>query len=78
MTPQAAHVVAALVDCGIPIAAGTWITLTAYRKIGPAEGGDIERDAWHRKWGGAMRIIGPLLVAISLLRLALALVTGQR
>ncbi len=71
------HIVGTLVDCGIPIAGGIWATPAAAHKIGPVPGASEKYDAWHERWGPWLRILGPVLVAISVLRLVVALVTGQ-
>lgn len=57
------------IDILISLAGGVYVTLLAFRVIGPAPEADLKTDAWHKKWGRSMKIIGPLLLIISLVRL---------
>ncbi len=51
-----------LVEGAIPFVGGVFATLLALRVVGPKPGVNPKQDDWHRRWGGFMRVCGPLLV----------------
>ena len=55
-----------LVDAAIPIAGGTYVTLLAHRKVGSKPGESPKMDAWHDRFGTAMKVVGPLCVVFAL------------
>lgn len=55
-----------LVSGAIPIFSGIYITLLAFRVIGKRLGPDPKHDAWHNRFGGVMRVVGPLLILFGL------------
>lgn len=54
--------VGVLVEGVIPFLAGIYVTLLAFRVIGPRPGVKPKRDDWHRRWGGFLRVCGPVMV----------------
>jgi hypothetical protein len=67
------HTVATLVDAGIPFLGGLLVTLLAYRVVGKPPGQDPRWDAWHAKWAGLLKVLGPLLMGASVLMAVLKL-----
>jgi hypothetical protein len=53
------------VDGAIPFLGGVFVTLMAFRVIGPKPGVNPKQDEWHRRWGGFMRVGGPMLVVFA-------------
>jgi len=68
-----AHQIAGVVESLIPLSAGIYLSLLAYRKIGKQEGEDARWDDWHQRYGAVMRIVGPLCVCFALILIAMAL-----
>lgn len=58
--------VGVLVEGVIPFMAGIYVTLLAFRVIGPRPGVKPKMDDWHRRWSGFMRVGGPLLVVFAI------------
>ena len=54
-----------LFDAAIPIVAGTYLTLLAHRKVGAKPGENPKIDAWHARFGKAMKVIGPLCIVFA-------------
>jgi hypothetical protein len=54
-----------LVNGAIPLLGGVYATLLAFRLVGPKPGVNPTQDEWHRRWGGIMRVGGPLLVVFA-------------
>jgi hypothetical protein len=61
-----------LVDAAIPVLAGTFLTLLAFRIVGPKPGEKPKMDAWHDRWGKWMKVLGPLVVGFALITAAAA------
>ena len=57
--------IGALVDLAIPLAGGGYITLLAFRKVGPKPGEKAAMDKWHGKYGKYMKVLGPLTVGFA-------------
>lgn len=69
MNPQ---LIGLLVDGAIPIVAGLYCTLLGFRVVGKKAGESAKYDEWHARFGKALKIGGPLLIVITLVRLAAA------
>jgi hypothetical protein len=59
--------VGVLLEGVIPILGGTYGALLGFRVVGPKPGAKPKHDEWYRRWGGFMRVCGPLLVVFGLL-----------
>jgi hypothetical protein len=57
------HFIAALSKGAIPFLCGLYGTLLAYRILGKKPGQDVRRDQWQQRYGGALKYLGPLLMA---------------
>ncbi|HVS34219.1 MAG TPA: hypothetical protein VMS17_01480 [Gemmataceae bacterium] len=57
------HFIAALVEGSIPLLCGLYSTLLAYRVFGKKPGQDPRWDKWHQRFGGYMKVLGPLMMA---------------
>lgn len=57
------NVIAALIKGFIPFLCGLYGTLLAYRVLGKKPGQDPRWDKWHQRFGGYMKILGPLVMA---------------
>jgi hypothetical protein len=53
---------ASMIDGIITIAIGLFISLVAFRVI-PISKDPTKADEWHARWGGFMKIAGPLIAA---------------
>lgn len=60
------EVIGALVDGAIPFFGGIYATLLGFRVLGKKPGVSPKYDEWHRRFGGLMKILGPLLVLFGL------------
>lgn len=54
-----------LVESGIMFLGGLYGTLLANRIVGRKAGEDAKFDAWHARWGRALRWIGPSLMVLA-------------
>lgn len=54
--------VGVLAEGVIPFLGGIYATLLGFRIIGPKPGAKPKHDEWHRRWGGFVRLGGPLIV----------------
>lgn len=70
MTSQ---LVGTLVDCAIPIFAGIYCTLLGYRVVGKKPGASDKYDVWYARYGKWLKVAGPVLIVITLVRLLSAL-----
>jgi hypothetical protein len=64
------HLTGALVDGAIPVAAGLYLTLLGYRVVGKKPGESEKYDRWHARFGRFFKVGGPLLILITVVRLA--------
>jgi hypothetical protein len=55
------EVVGALVNGAIPFLGGIYATLIAYRVLGKKPGQSLQYDEWHLKYGGMLKVLGPLV-----------------
>ena len=53
----------------IPIAAGTLAILLNYRIIGKRPGEDYKWDVWHDSYSKILKWVGPILIALGLVRI---------
>ena len=65
---MSAGTIGALIDAAIPLAGGVVCTLLAFRSIGKKPGEDARSDAWHRRFGAAMKVVGPALIVFAPVR----------
>lgn len=63
MSPQ---ILAALTTAAIPLLAGIYFTLVAYRILGKKPGQDFHYDQWHARYGNVLKIMAPGLVLFGL------------
>ncbi len=55
-----------LIQAGIPLVAGVFGTLLGYRIVGKPPGIDPRYDAWHKRFGNYLKVVGPLLIVLSI------------
>ena len=60
--------IGALVDGAIPFLGGLYVTLLSFRIVGKKLGKDDRCDHWHERFGGVMKIVGPLLMIFGVFR----------
>jgi len=69
-----ADLMAAIVNASLMIAAGFYAWRLGTRKAGKAPGEDLRYDAWHERFGGPLRILGPLIMAFGAIQVVIAIV----
>jgi hypothetical protein len=52
-----------VVNYGLMVLAGVYVTLVGFRVIRVSKRREAE-DAWHAKWGGMFKVLGPVLIGI--------------
>jgi hypothetical protein len=57
---------AALTNAAIPFFVGVFAILHGYRLIGTRPGENAKWDEWHKQHGKVLRILGPVLIVVSL------------
>lgn len=60
------EVVGELVNGAIPFFGGIYATLLGFRVLGKSPGADPKYDEWHHRFGGLLKVLGPLLVLFGL------------
>jgi len=61
-----AETIGALVNGAIPILGGLYVTLLGFRVVGKKPGESLQYDEWHRKHGGKLKVLGPLVALFGL------------
>jgi hypothetical protein len=69
--------IGSLVESLIPLGGGTLVTLHGFRRIGKPPGADVKYDEWHRRFGGTMRIAGPLTMLTGMVILVAGFVPSR-
>jgi len=69
-----ADLMAAIVNASITIAGGLYCWMLGTRKAGKAPGEDLRYDVWHERFGGPLRIMGPLIMAFGAIQVVIAFV----
>lgn len=64
------EVIAALVDAGIPLLAGLYVTLLGHRIVGKRPGESMDYDLWFERYGAKFKAFGPLIFLFGLFRIA--------
>ncbi len=59
------NLIGALFDNGILCGLGILMTLFAFRLIGKPPGADAARDKWFERHGRSARMVGPVMIALS-------------
>ncbi len=63
---------ALIMACG-----GAWAWMLGTRKLGKPPGLSPEHDAWHERFGGRFRVIGPLVMVGAVVVLAFQLLAPR-
>lgn len=63
---------ASIVDGLLSLAAGVYCALIGFGVVSPSKD-KIKGEAWRKKWGGFMRIAGPLVAAFGIFSIVRAL-----
>lgn len=61
-----ANVLGDVVNFGLMVLAGLYITLLGFRVVGTRPGLNPQVDAYRARWGPVYRIVGPLLIVVGL------------
>jgi hypothetical protein len=62
----------AIIDGLLSLAAGVYCALVGFGVVSPSKD-KIKGEAWRKKWGGFMKIAGPLIIAFAIFTIVRAL-----
>jgi hypothetical protein len=71
------EVMAALAEGAIPVFGGVYATLLGFRLVGKKSGQDVRYDERLRKYGGLLKILGPLLASYGVFFALYGMAFGQ-
>ncbi len=59
--------IATLINAGIGVLIGVYVSLLGHRVIGKKPGVSPEYDKWHKDHGSLLRVLGPVIAVCSAL-----------